>query len=130
MITEDLADYLQVQGKGTKGSNILGYHQDSPDECIILSLYDSREGFYHEASGHTADEHVFVQVMVRGKNATAVYNKALELHGLLHIRHGVLNGKKYFSMQCLQRPTPIGKDEQDRHRFTFNVEIHRPQGGA
>jgi hypothetical protein len=130
VITEDLADFLQSQGKGAKGVNILGYHQDKPDECVVLSTYSSGQGFFQKDSGHTADEHVFVQVMVRGKNATAVYNKALEVHALLHVRKGVLNGKKYYSVQCLQRPTPIGKDEQDRHRFTFNVEIHRPQGGA
>ena len=130
MIVDDLAAYLQSQNKGTANTDIFGYHRDDRDEAIILSEYQSNEGFHHKENGHTVDEHCFVQVKVRGKVASDVYSRALGLHAILNARHKVLNGKKYYSMQCLQRPTSLGKDKQDRHQYVFNVEIHRPEGGT
>jgi hypothetical protein len=130
MITDDLAAYLQSQGQGVVNQTIFGYHRDDPSECVILNEYSSGEGFFHKANGHTSDEHSFVQVMVRGGVPNAVYAKALAIHGLLHVRKGVLNGKKYYSLQCLSRPTFIGKDDKGRHRYVFNLEVHRPEGGT
>jgi hypothetical protein len=127
MIVHDLLEYLETQSIGTRAVNLFAYHVDSPDECVILRVYDSREGFYHSDSGKTEDEHVFIQVETRGKAANLTEQKAKAVHALLHVRKGELSGKPFYSLQCLQRPVPLGKDTRNRHRFVFNLEVHAPE---
>jgi hypothetical protein len=123
MIQDDICAHLADNGQGTVGTDIFAYQRDNPDNAVFVRVYDSPDGDWHGDSGLTFDEKPRLQIMVRGLSSLDTETKARAIHALLHCREVVIQNRRFHSMQCQQRPTPLGKDAQDRHMFVFNLEV-------
>ncbi len=64
-----------------------------------------------------------MQIAVRGVDYTAARSKSQELYELMNgtFRNAWLSGTYYLSIDALQPPTFLGRDERDRWFFGFNL---------
>ena len=71
---------------------------------------------------------VTIQVLVRNKEYDAGFEMAQDIYYHLHERYSGISAENpiegYELCVALQQPTPILKDENDRHIFTCNYLIH------
>lgn len=130
----DIATILAaVSGFGTIGTDI--FHgqglTDTPDAQVACTTYGSSPPDLAMTStvGSAVTERPRVQVVARGElndgGGAAAIAKAQAAWNALQNYSGTVNGTNYLYIACLQSPFYMGKDEQGRPRFGFNVEaIH------
>jgi hypothetical protein len=126
MIQNEIVAYLTSLGY----ENVVSYERDEPSEIVIIRPYDAPNGDWHDKDGLTFDEVEFFQVKVRGLADADTETKARAIHSVLHCRHKVIEGRHFHYMQCLQRPTPLGRDDSDRPIYVFNVECKHSRAGG
>lgn len=131
---EDIATILAaVSGFGTIGTDV--FHRlgltDTPDAQVACTTYGSAPPDLTMTAtvGSAVTERPRVQIVARGEmvsgGAAAAEAKAQAAWNALQNYKGTVNGTNYLYVACLQSPFYMGKDEQGRPKFGFNVEaIH------
>jgi hypothetical protein len=123
MVQDDLCALIAANGYGVVGTNIFSYQVESPDDIVVVRVYDNQPGEFEREDGFTPDEKVFAQLLVRGRNDETAETKARAIHDLLHFERTTLNGKCYHYSLALQRPVPLKRDEKNRAYYVFNLEL-------
>lgn len=127
VVLDDLGVYLAAQGEGTVGTNIfLGSMPDSPDDLVALIEVggDPPVDTFGAVAGNINVEKPQIQVQCRAAQddyssarvkAESVYKN---LHGLAG---ATLNGTKYLSIDAVESPFNIGRDQNGRWLSGFNI---------
>ena len=138
MVLDDLAIFLQTQGLGTRGTNILEGRLPPdppgaavPDELIVLFAVPSPgPDHVHDIVGPALVRPV-VQVRWRGRATqggyAALWTKAeAAFVALDSVRNQVINGVKYLNIMALQSPNgAIPDDQYNRPTLVFSVICHK-----
>lgn len=130
---KDIATILQTAGVVTIGTDFFwgqGF-TDTPDIQGHATVYGSAPPDLVMTStvGSAVTERPRAQVAFRGElsdgGGEAARTKAQSAWNALQNYKGTVNGTNYLYITCLQSPFYMGKDEQGRPRYGFNVEaIH------
>ena len=117
---EDVADYLELAGVGTVGTNIFkGNMPDSPDQCITVYAY----------AGETPDLSIDIErpgLQVKSRALTAEDALDLAEHALAHLHKATsqtINGVLYYYIHALQSPIHLGRDEKGRYMYSVNYNV-------
>lgn len=130
---KDIATILQTAGVGTIGTNLFWGQglTDTPDAQGACTVYGSAppDLVMTATVGSAVTERPRVQVVFRGAlsdgGGLAAFNKARDAWDNLQNYKGTVNSVNYLYITCLQSPFYMGKDEQGRPLYGFNVEaIH------
>lgn len=127
MIGDDVVNYLNNRGIGTKGTDLfLNFQPNSPDTCI--TIYDETAPTLPESSCLTVDN-LGIQVLVRNEDDVLCKNKSKEIHKILAGFGGesLVNGGDIVSYVTVNTsPASIGIDKVNRHEWSshyiFRVE--------
>ena len=130
MLLDDLADLLSTGGIGTVGTNLFkGTLPPEPDAAVaILGPYGGLEPVHAMAAGPGASlaERPRVQVVARDTRYDAAMKKAQDVWLLLDgLQEKTINGVKYYSIDALQSPFYLVRDENHREIFAANYEVVR-----
>ncbi|MBA1336730.1 MAG: hypothetical protein HPY66_3165 [Firmicutes bacterium] len=120
MMLNEIGSYLQAQGVGTLGSDIiLGLMPDQPDNCIALFEYAGSP-----PDLHWSGEYPGLQVRVRNKSYAAGRVKIGEIINLLHGLHETqLSGTRYLLVKARGSPEVLKRDASNRTEWFVNFEI-------
>ena len=128
MLLPELGTFLAAEGAGTVGTTLFyGTLPDSPDNCTAIYEYGGEppEG----ALGNLAVwNHEAPHVQVRTRNTDyATGRLAIEAYfrAMAALVNRSLSGVYYIGAECLQSPFSLGKDENNRWHFAFNVRIEK-----
>lgn len=119
-LDENIADYLQAQSVGTKGSNL--FVSDLPPtitNCVMIKLTGGEQpNKYYDVKRLT------VQIMVRNKNHKQAKDKAYIIYNLLHNKNDdfvlTSGGEDIMRVDAISFPSMILKDEEGRVYFSTN----------
>lgn len=123
MIIDDIANYIQDQGKQIGGvdlslsSNLFKSElPDSPDNCV--ALFDTG-GLEPDMELPTGDP--TFQILVRAASYEAAHNCIQELRNLLHQKRNVtIGGTYYYFIYLMGEPGSLGRDAKNRDEFSVN----------
>jgi hypothetical protein len=126
MLLPELGAFLASAGAGTVSTNLFyGSLPDSPDNCTALYEYPGEPP--QGVLGPSAVwDHEYPHVQVRHRNTSyAAGRLAIELYftAMATVINRSLSGVYYVGAECLQSPFSLGKDENGRWHFAFNVRI-------
>jgi len=130
----DIGTYLAAQGVGTQGTDLFrGSLPDAPDLCMavvptgglgsIMTMTATLAGL--------APERPRVQILTRSpvQDQPAGLARAELAYGKLHnARFTGVSGIRYLLLEALQKPHVVGRDENNRHLFSFNVQVWKDPG--
>jgi hypothetical protein len=120
-----LADYLQTQSLGTKGTNLfVGMMPDTNSVCTVLMAYDGE--IVETMTSGIALYKPQLQVRVRGakEDYTTPYNRLLAIQDALStISNQTLGGVKYLRVRPTSNVNSLGQDTNLRFDFTVNFEV-------
>lgn len=130
---KDIATILVNASVGTLGTDLF-YGQglsDTPDAQGACTSYGSAPPDLAMTAtvGSAITQRPRVQVVFRGAltdgGGDAAMAKAVSAWNALQNYKATVNGTNYLYVTCLQSPFYMGKDEQGRPRYGFNVEAIR-----
>jgi len=119
-LPSDIAEYLEDEGFGTVGTNIMiGDMPDSPDTCIAVN----------PGPGSPPDlvwegEYPSCQIRVRNPTFLNAYSTAYEIMTTLHtLTYQTLEGTLYYYISAKNSPQPLGRDANKRFEFVVNFDV-------
>lgn len=135
MLGDDIADLLSTSGVGTVGTDIyVGDLPDNVDTGIavretggVFSLHTYGPGPSGAfGAGAAVIERPRVQVMSRATSYATARARIGDAFNVLDGRsQRTINGVTYYSIYAVQSPIDIGRDQNDRQRFTANFDIQK-----
>ena len=124
MVLDDLAEILSSCGLGTVGTNIFkSLLPSTPDVCVALFVTGGAPPIdtMHAGPGVNVAERPTVQVLARDTRPDSAEKTARDAYRVLHWQDGTKNGVRYLSIEALQQPFFVRRDETDRPIYGFNV---------
>jgi hypothetical protein len=127
-VTVKVRDMLSLMNAGqwsspTKDWRIMiGIEQQKPNNTITLFDYTSTDQRYLDCQASGSLYKVRVQVRVRGKEYTASYEKAMEIHELLLKESLEDDDAIYQGIEVVSAPNSLGKDDDKRHIWVASYE--------
>jgi hypothetical protein len=125
MFLEEVARYLDSQDLVTWGTDVfLNGVPDQPNN--LVALFDPG-GLPPSDSYTSGNDRPKVQVRVRNANQASAEAKIWNIYRALHQLSGVtLAGDSYIvDATALQTPTWLGRDQNNRAEYVFNVQFTR-----
>ena len=120
-----LADYLETQSLGTKGTNLfIGMMPDNTSLSTVLFSYDGE--IVETMKSGIALYKPQLQVRVRGakEDYTTPYNRLLAIQtALSSIANQTLGGVTYLRVRPTSNVNSLGQDTNLRFDFTVNFEV-------
>jgi hypothetical protein len=120
-VLEQLLDYLQAQGLGTKGVDLFSFLPDQPDSLVALLPYEGQAGGWRDDNGLPIDDAPRFQVLTRDPSETTAAAKAKQVHAVLHVRQQAIGGTWYMAIEPQQTPFFLKRDASNRAVVVFNV---------
>ncbi|MBC7340891.1 MAG: hypothetical protein H5U02_00295 [Clostridia bacterium] len=125
MLSEDIGNYLQINGVGTVGTDIfLGQLPAAPDNVVALFEYAGEP-----PDLHSSVEYPGLQVLVRNKSYVAGRQKIEQTRNVLHgLTEATINGRRYLLVRARQSPEALPRDENGRALFVCNFRVIKEVG--
>ena len=128
-----IVTYLDTLLTETAGTDLFeGPAPESPANCIAVAHYDSMEAQDRIMSGSLVNQQavwpVMVQVMARNTSKATAEARARAAFDVLDNYSGTLSGVTYHSIEADGEPFNLGKDENERWRFVFNLKVEKQRG--
>ncbi len=131
MLLDDLGDLLSSAGVGTVGSTgdygiFKGFMPAEPDKAIAIHETGGVEPYrkMHSTTGDVVAERPRVQVMVRSTLYSTGRQKIQDAWNALEGLGGrTINSTRYLYAEAVQSPFLIGRDENSREMFAFNLDV-------
>lgn len=131
MVLDDLADILSSGGLGSVGTTTdfsiyKSITPASPDKVISLHETGGVAPFrkMHSTAGDVVAERPRVQVVVRSMLYSTGRQKVNDAWKALEgLPERTVNGTRYLYAAAVQSPFPIGRDENNRVLFAFNLDV-------
>lgn len=122
---EKIADYLQIKGFGTKGTDIVGFDfPTSPIKCVCIIPFDAGEKPAHTfgSSGTFVKsvEYPYVQIQVRDTTKSAAWNTLNLIRDSLD--GASIDGIKSLILQS-SCPENFEKGESVNYRFSCDFRL-------
>lgn len=121
MLIDDIAYYLQLNGIGTVGTDILmGTTPALPDNVVVLS---PTPGFCPQDT-RLPDMKVTIQVLVRDAVYQTAYQRTWQVFNLLDNggdRYTCLPSGRQMASKAMQAPFFLEQDANSRTVFVFNL---------
>lgn len=131
MFIEEIANRLVAQNVGLVGTSIfLGSHaRIPPGDGPFTTLTETGGTGSVRTHNDTATQRPTLQVLVRGKNPSAVRAVSQAAYDALGGPDGlyncILDHVFYLSITARQGPTDIGADEVGRICYSFNIDVEK-----
>jgi len=123
-LANDIGDLLQINGLGTKSTDMFGNNMPaSPDNMI--GIYESTGFEPQRVMGSIAAEVLNLQIIVRNTNPINGRAKMRAIFNVLDRFKGTIGATVYLSILARHMPFPIGADENRRERWSCNFIVHR-----
>lgn len=124
MIVDEVATYLEDQGLGDLGTDLFRWSMpDAPDECVAVYEYAGEQPVRVHDIAAIAQEQPRVQIVVRSATASAGRQRAEDIYRRLSlVKNTDLSGTRYLSIEPLQNPFFLERDQNDRPKFVFNCQ--------
>lgn len=119
-VARDIAQMLEDNGVGVFGTDLfVGREPASPPNAI--TVYDTGGG---DPFPGVSSDNPSVQVRVRNASYLDGWDKAITVKdALFGIGHVTVNGRLFQSVWMTGDINPIGRDDNDRIRFTLNFSM-------
>jgi hypothetical protein len=130
MLVEAIANLLQAEGHGTKGTDLYLYGlHDEPDEQVALREYEGGSVEFTQNTTVPYEADVRFQVVCRADTIAAAKAKAQAVWLTLSAqRNTVLDGIYYQRVLPLQAPFLIERDENNRWIVGCNYTARKEVG--
>lgn len=123
-IEVEVAEYLETQGVGTRGTDIwIGEIPDDTDDALTVI---ATGGFEPDPDLGDDIEYPTIQIDCRSTTYATAQTLSQAAHTLFLGNNNttITSGGKYiFFMNPIQEPTYIGKDDKDRKIFSCNYRF-------
>lgn len=126
-VLDDVGALLQTQGVGTLGTDLfLSTLPDVPDACVALYEYGGGPP-QHTLGGTSAKwEEPRIQAVARATTYSAARTKIGAIFTALHaVNNTTLSGTLYLSIEALQSPFFLEKDQSSRVKMVCNFHIRK-----
>ena len=122
-LLNDMADYLEAQGVGTKATNIfMSYMPESPDALSVL--YDHGGPAPLILGNGLRQESPELQVLTRALDYPTAETAARAVYtALLGCREQTINGTRYISVLPISQPFFLERDHIPRVIFSCNYSL-------
>jgi hypothetical protein len=130
-LLEDLVSVLTGGGvgltltTGTTGNLCLGLLPDSPVNCGSLVEYEGNTLLRSQDDAGTLTERPRVQFMWRDSDYTTGLAQIRDAWALMDITNATINATFYQRVEPVQAPFVLGRDDNDRWLFAFNLVVTR-----
>jgi hypothetical protein len=124
VILDEVAEFLADQNLAVPGTDLFRWSMpDQPDDCIALYEYGGDPPMRTHDAPSIAYEQPRVQIVVRGATASAGRQRIEGIYRTLAgIKNTALSGTKYLSVEPIQQPFLLRRDQNDRPTFAFNCQ--------
>lgn len=126
-VLDDVGAYLQTQGVGTLGTDLfLSALPDTPDAACVLYEYGGAPP-QHTMGGTAAKwEEPRIQAVARAATYSAARTKIGAIFTALHaVNNTTLSGTLYLSIEAVQSPFFLERDQSDRVKMVCNFHVRK-----
>lgn len=126
MVLDDLSDFLTSGGIST--TKYKGFLPPTPDEALLLVATGgfSAVHAFSAVAGAAVEERPTVQITRR---SPVPARAAIEMNVIYRMLDGMgdrsINGTRYFWVEAMQPPFPLGEDDSQRSLVVCNFRIHK-----
>lgn len=130
MLVEDIANLLQTEGHGTRGTDLILYQlPDAPDTVTAIREYEGGDVELVQNTTTPFEADVRFQVVTRAPTIAAARSKAQDIWITLSaLRNVDLDGTFYQRVLPLQAPFVLTRDENDRWIIGCNYTVRKEVG--
>lgn len=127
MLLDEIASYLASQGVGTEGVDLFkSLMPDEPSNCVALYDYGGSPPAMTLGAGAAQWEEPRIQVVARATTYSAARTKIGDVFTVLHsLLNTTLSGTLYISIEAVQSPFLLDRDESGRVRCACNFHIRK-----
>lgn len=127
MIVEEIANYLNVLGVATLGTDLFMHvSPDEPDDLMLVNEYAGDEPEFVQDQLRVDLENPRIQIVVRSERpevGRALAEQAYQ--ALMDIRNDVLSGTRILWCRPSDTPAMIGRDDSGRFLTTVNFRVKK-----
>lgn len=126
-MASDIADYLESLGLGTKGTDIhQSEEKDEPHDAVLLTEGGGLGADRSHDMRRILNPGLLIIVRAAHQNFNAGYERAHNIYdAMLDLANTAIAGNRYLGVNPLGDVTEIGRDEQDRWKWSMNFVVKR-----
>lgn len=123
----EIAEYLEDEGVGTVGTDLFaGEVPADVANAVVVTQFPGRAPELTLASDGWTHEFPRLQIRVRNTDEGNALTKAAACgDALSKVANQTIEGVRYRSVNMVQSPGLLFRDEQNRPNYGFNVEVER-----
>lgn len=120
---KDIKDFIVSEDSSLEDIIYLGRMPAKPDNCI--TIFDTFGNIDLVLNREEKYERPGIQIQVRNREYQAGFAVAETLKDMLHGRAETINETSYTLIRCMNSPSSLGWDDNNRHIFALNFILHR-----
>lgn len=127
MLTEEIAQLLQTLGFGEIGTDIFrgGFSDTPPDEQISINQYGGSPSERVKNRREPVLEKPRFQIACRARTYNQANLQAHRIYRMLDRYSGKISGVHYSSIEALQPPAFLARDDRERPQIICNYEANK-----